>query len=501
MRTLSALLVLALPTAALAAPGTVAHQGRLHDALGAPLAGSHDLSLTLWDDPAGGAQLHTETITTDFSEGFYAVTLGTGGGLDTTTFEGDAVWLELAVDSGPALAGRIQLHTVPWAFNADTATNVSGGIVDATEIRIDGTTVVNAAGGTLGSLSCSAGEVPSFDGSAWGCASLAHTHDAAHIDNGVLAIARIPIGTGVDTVAAGDHTHPAADWSTITGKPSGLDDGDDDTTYTVGAGLTLDTSSNNQLDVVDNFVNTDGDAMNAEYPTLTIQHPTAGGVSGIRFQSRVNAGSDGGFILFQDETSESPGTSTEDVRLTIGVHNDFRQSAAHSDELWLQGGGRLVSNVGTYDAELDGIIGVTTGSSAAVSHEWRANNVVAMTLDSSGVLDPVGGLACPAGMFAVAGGRLCVDEVLSGPTDAISAVGDCATRQARVCTHTDMHQACGVQNPFGGNAAGWYGDHGQASGGNTDDEYLTWNSTSCAGNNDGAPQHYNGSSRVYKCCW
>jgi hypothetical protein len=43
--------------------------------------------------------------------------------------------------------------------------------------------------------------------------------------------------------------------------------------------------------------------------------------------------------------------------MTVGVHNDFRQSNDHSDELWLQGGGRLCYNVGAWDSELNAMIG------------------------------------------------------------------------------------------------------------------------------------------------
>jgi hypothetical protein len=71
--------------------------------------------------------------------------------------------------------------------------------------------------------------------------------------------------------------------------------------------------------------------------------------------------------------------------MTIGVHNDFRQSTAHSDELWFQGGGRLCYNVGSWDSELNTIIGTPgVGSShGGVKHEWRVSNAERMTLDNS----------------------------------------------------------------------------------------------------------------------
>jgi hypothetical protein len=122
------------------------------------------------------------------------------------------------------------------------------------------------------------------------------------------------------------------------------------------------------------------------------QPATSGEYTLVNFNSKVNSGSDKGFILVQDETANSPGTSGEDLRMTIGVHNDFRSSNTHSDELWFQGGGRLCYNVGSWDSELNTIIG-TPGAGTGhggVKHEWRINNSAKMTLDSSGDLDVLG---------------------------------------------------------------------------------------------------------------
>jgi len=44
------------------------------------------------------------------------------------------------------------------------------------------------------------------------------------------------VGTGSSQVAAGDHGHP---WGDLSDVPAGLDDGDDDTTYSAGTGLGL----------------------------------------------------------------------------------------------------------------------------------------------------------------------------------------------------------------------------------------------------------------------
>ena len=117
------------------------------------------------------------------------------------------------------------------------------------------------------------------------------------------------------------------------------------------------------------------------------QPVTSGSHTLINFNSKVNNNSDKGFILVQDKSAQSPGTSNEDLRMTIGVYNDFR-SNNHSDELWFQGGGRLCYNVGSWDSELNSIIGTPSVGSTdgGIKHEWRINNSEKMSLNSSGNL-------------------------------------------------------------------------------------------------------------------
>ena len=134
------------------------------------------------------------------------------------------------------------------------------------------------------------------------------------------------------------------------------------------------------------------------------QPATSGSHTLVNFNSKVNSGSDKGFILVQDESANSPGTGGEDLRMTVGVFNDFKQSSSHSDELWLQGGGRLCYNVGSWDSELNTIIG-TPGSDVhgALKHEWRINNGVKMTLNNSGYTLDVAGAVKATGFMNTSG--------------------------------------------------------------------------------------------------
>jgi len=230
---LAALALLAtVSSIAAAAPLTFSHQGRLFDAAGDPLTGAHTIAFALHDAPSGGATLWSEPHTVQFDNGYYAVVLGSSSPLDPADFASDDVYLGLAVDGAPPLA-RTQLHSVPWALRADTATNVDGGIVNASEIRINGNTVIDSTGsanvawsdlsgvpagfadGTDDGLkppTCVRDEELIYNGSSWICEPKnLHDHSAADITSGTLDMNRIPVGTSTDTVARGSHTHGFAD--------------------------------------------------------------------------------------------------------------------------------------------------------------------------------------------------------------------------------------------------------------------------------------------------
>ena len=77
------------------------------------------------------------------------------------------------------------------------------------------------------------------------------------------------------------------------------------------------------------------------------------------------------------------------------------------------------------------------------------------------------GFTCPAGWTSTPDRRLCIGP-MKEPNNMLHAIYDCKQDDARVCSHTDMQQACGIDgfNPFGDKVQGWYSDHGTAPGGN-----------------------------------
>ena len=227
------LLLALLPSVASAVPLELTHQGRLLDSTGAPLATTENVTVKLFDAPASGNVVFEETQSITFDNGYYTLAIGAdeSNPLLMDAFESDDLYLGLELGSGP-VGDRVRVRSVPFAVRASdadtaiTATNVSGGTVDASEILIDGSSVITADGiswdsligipdgladgdsDALSGLVCDTeGHAATWDGSAWTCGPLS----ADVITTGQLSLDRLPVGTDANTLAAGDHTHGAGD--------------------------------------------------------------------------------------------------------------------------------------------------------------------------------------------------------------------------------------------------------------------------------------------------
>lgn len=118
-------LCLGWATTASAADVTTVIQGRLLDAVGAPVDGTRTLTVTVSDDAAGASVRHTETFTdVPVAGGYYALTLGVGGGLDAAELALPA-WVGVAVQGGDALT-IAPLHLVPAAAAAVRLASADG---------------------------------------------------------------------------------------------------------------------------------------------------------------------------------------------------------------------------------------------------------------------------------------------------------------------------------------------------------------------------------------
>ncbi len=243
MRTFLPLLAtLALSVPASAIPTTMVHQGRLFDQSGLPMNQTGvAVRFAIYDTPSSGTALWNETIPVDFDNGYFTATIGGSTALDDTVFDDDELYLGVTIGTGTELPTRIRLATVPFAFRAGVAESLDGGIVDAAEIRVNGTTVIDSSGAIQGSsdtlldLGCSDGEIARFDTGSWTCAAQDdHGHTAGDITSGTLDLARLPTGDTAGTLALGDHTHSTDDVTTGTFDINRLPTGS--TAGTVAAG-------------------------------------------------------------------------------------------------------------------------------------------------------------------------------------------------------------------------------------------------------------------------
>ena len=69
-------MLIALIAAALAAPHTLAHQGRLVDSLGQPIQGEQSLTIGLYSSASGGTAVWSETDTVVVDNGYFATERG-----------------------------------------------------------------------------------------------------------------------------------------------------------------------------------------------------------------------------------------------------------------------------------------------------------------------------------------------------------------------------------------------------------------------------------------
>jgi len=246
-----------------AVPSQLAHQGRLLDAEGAPLEGSHTLTFALFDAEADGAEVWSEDIDTTLVGGFYSVVLGAdedGNPLDDLVLGSGSLWLELRVDGGDPLLPRHELLSVPYAVMAGTATNVEGGYVEATEVAVDGDVVIDGDGNwtgptpdvdwgdltgipgslgdgedadTLGALVCPDGEVPKYEAAsgAWVCGQDEVLDSTAVL--GIVDGAVVDLGAGSAVDGTAIATLADLSWDLLSDIPPELAGGEDSDTLAV----------------------------------------------------------------------------------------------------------------------------------------------------------------------------------------------------------------------------------------------------------------------------
>jgi hypothetical protein len=129
--------IVALALTASAADVELNYTGRVVDALGTPVTGSHTVRVGLYDVASGGAPLWTAPFATTLEGGYFNVVLATGDG-PNPTIDADwfatPVWVGLTIDSGSEMTPRQELLSGPSAAHADVAT-ASGSATRADRVR------------------------------------------------------------------------------------------------------------------------------------------------------------------------------------------------------------------------------------------------------------------------------------------------------------------------------------------------------------------------------
>jgi hypothetical protein len=147
------LAALALATPAHAVPTALSAQGRLLDEDGSPIEDTLDVTFRLVDAETSGTTLWEETHAVTFEAGFYTVTLGDDAGaapLEDEILDQWPLWLEVQIDGEAAMSPRTPLSSVPYARLSGTANAVSGGAVDASSVSVGGAEVIDATGAWVG---------------------------------------------------------------------------------------------------------------------------------------------------------------------------------------------------------------------------------------------------------------------------------------------------------------------------------------------------------------
>jgi hypothetical protein len=88
-------------------------QGRLTNASGRPISGTHTVKATIYDASAGGSARCTDTDTVSVANGLFTMAMDFCTASD---FNGDQLWLGVQVDSDPEMTPRQAIYAVPYAW-------------------------------------------------------------------------------------------------------------------------------------------------------------------------------------------------------------------------------------------------------------------------------------------------------------------------------------------------------------------------------------------------
>lgn len=177
-----------LPALAFAqVPGTIGYQGRLLDALGTPVIGVQNLKFAIFDDATGGNQLWCETQLVAMTDGYYAVSLGSGSACTppTTTplasaFAGASRFLEIAVGTA-TLTPRQAFASVPFALVAGSMAGGGASFIQNQSAASQTASFKITGSGALGGATGSAQLHVAGSGAASGTGTAVVTKDSSSV--------------------------------------------------------------------------------------------------------------------------------------------------------------------------------------------------------------------------------------------------------------------------------------------------------------------------------
>jgi len=120
------------------------YQGRLQDKDGNPIEGTYTMTFTLYADEVGAARVWAEMQDVTVVKGMFHVLLGTLTPLDLAFDR--PYWLGVKVGTDPEMRPLTRVVSVPYAFRAQEAYTLSGGIAASREPEANKLLALNANG-------------------------------------------------------------------------------------------------------------------------------------------------------------------------------------------------------------------------------------------------------------------------------------------------------------------------------------------------------------------
>ena len=320
------LLLCSFLSTAQAVPMQLSQQGRLVDSSGVAAAGNHNLTFRLYNASTGGTLLWNETVSTNFTNGYYSVVLGSdtiNNPLEDSVLESGDLFIEIEIDSDGPLTPRSAVTSTPFARVAGKAQSADWGGLTSIPSDID-----DGDDDTVGALSCSVGEQPVYNGSGvWECGNPVDDVDA---DNRLSALETLVTNLQSDLATAnssistleGELATTQSDLATANATIATLQGSVGDNSTDIG---TLDASMTDaQADIAD--LQTDLTAAEANIATLQTD---VSGISDnvldmISVDTTWNIGSNGNYTDLADAMAAARSVRIHpDATLTLQLANDI----------------------------------------------------------------------------------------------------------------------------------------------------------------------------------